>query len=169
MDKKVLTDYLIGKQKEMYQWAYALTSDREEARDLLQSTILKILDSDNKCRDEANLAGWIYTVMRNLYLNECHRNSRLCRMSEQALEWVKNFSPDSSQTDSSDNCCDVREIHEAVEALDRTYKVPFSLYLSGYKYHEIAEEMGIPIGTVKSRIFVCRQRLQVALKDFKEK
>ena len=50
--------------------------------------------------------------------------------------------------------------------LPREYKIPFSMHVSGFKYREIAEKLGLPLGTVKSRIFFTRQRLQQELKDF---
>ena len=168
MDKNVLTDYLVRNQKEMYQWAYNLTLDYENARDLLQSTMLKILAACHAYREEINLDGWVYTVMRNLYFNEYNRAVRQCRLPDDQWARIENFSFDFLSAESSDASCDVREIHEAVEALHETYKIPFSLYLSGYKYHEIARKIGIPIGTVKSRIYVGRQQLQLTLKDFKE-
>ncbi|KAA6306070.1 ECF RNA polymerase sigma factor SigH, partial [termite gut metagenome] len=52
-------------------------------------------------------------------------------------------------------------------ALPREYKVPFSMYVSGFKYREIAEKLELPLGTIKSRIFFTRRRLQEELKDFR--
>lgn len=61
---------------------------------------------------------------------------------------------------------DLKEMHRVVNALPKEYKVPFSMHVSGFKYREIAEKLGLPLGTVKSRIFFTRQRLQQELKDF---
>ena len=61
---------------------------------------------------------------------------------------------------------DLKEMHRIVNALPRDYKVPFSMHVSGFKYREIAERLGLPLGTVKSRIFFTRQKLQDELKDF---
>ena len=61
---------------------------------------------------------------------------------------------------------DLKEMHRIVNSLPRDYKVPFSMHVSGFKYREIADRLGLPLGTVKSRIFFTRQRLQQELKDF---
>ena len=61
---------------------------------------------------------------------------------------------------------DLKEMHRIVNSLPRDYKVPFSMHVSGFKYREIAERLGLPLGTVKSRIFFTRQKLQEELKDF---
>ena len=68
----------------------------------------------------------------------------------------------------NDNAFDMSDIQRAIDTLDRPYKIPMSLYLSGYKYQEIAEKMGIPLGTVKSRIHASRVQLQETLKDFRK-
>ena len=61
----------------------------------------------------------------------------------------------------------VKEITTAINSFSEEYRIPFSMHVAGYKYHEIAEKMDLPLGTVKSRIFFARQRLQEMLKDYK--
>ena len=68
--------------------------------------------------------------------------------------------------ESTESAYDLKEMHRIVNALPREYKVPFSMHVSGFKYREIAEKLGLPLGTVKSRIFFTRQKLQQELKDF---
>ena len=60
----------------------------------------------------------------------------------------------------------VREITKCINDFHDDYRVPFSMHIAGFKYHEIAEKMQLPIGTVKSRIFFARKRLQKALADY---
>ena len=75
--------------------------------------------------------------------------------------------PQESGFDSTEGAYDLKEIHRIVNALPKDYRVPFAMYVSGFKYREIAEKLGLPLGTVKSRIFFTRQRLQNDLKDFR--
>ena len=131
---------LIGVQEELLRFAYKLTANREEANDLLQETSLKALDNEEKYVPDTNFKGWMYTIMRNL--------------------------PQDSGFESTEGAYDLKEMHRIVNALPREYKIPFSMHVSGFKYREIAEKLGLPLGTVKSRIFFTRQRLQQELKDF---
>ena len=68
--------------------------------------------------------------------------------------------------DSPDGAYQIKEITKAINSLNDELKIPFSMFLSGYKYNEIAEKLCVPLGTVKSRIFFARQELQKVLKDF---
>ena len=65
------------------------------------------------------------------------------------------------------NGVSTKEIYRAVNTLPKEYRIPFIMHLSGFKYREIAEKLGLPLGTVKSRIFFTRQHLQTLLKDFR--
>ena len=139
---------LLAVQEELLRFAYKLTSDREEANDLLQETSLKALDNEDKYEPDTNFKGWMYTIMRNIFIN----NYRSL--------------PQDSGFASTEGAYDLKEMHRIVNSLPRDYKVPFSMHVSGFKYREIAERLGLPLGTVKSRIFFTRQKLQEELKDF---
>ena len=88
-------------------------------------------------------------------------------MTKDQIEGVMPFDTVASEG-SEETLFAIEDIQRAVDMLDCTYKIPMTLYLSGYKYQEIAEKMGIPLGTVKSRIHVSRLRLQKELKDFRK-
>ena len=66
-----------------------------------------------------------------------------------------------------DNGYDLKEMNSIVNALPQEYRIPFLMYVSGFKYREIADKMDLPLGTIKSRIHSTRQRLQEELKDFR--
>ena len=131
---------LIGVQEELLRFAYKLTANREEANDLLQETSLKALDNEEKYVPDTNFKGWMYTIMRNIFINNYRKIVR-----------------DQTFVDQTDNLYHLNLPQ---------YKVPFSMHVSGFKYREIAEKLDLPLGTVKSRIFFTRQRLQQELKDF---
>ncbi|MDE6366550.1 MAG: RNA polymerase sigma factor, partial [Muribaculaceae bacterium] len=78
-------------------------------------------------------------------------------------------SAQSSSIDSVEGAYAAGEITEAINSFPDEYRVPFSMHVAGYKYNEIAEQMGLPLGTVKSRIFFARQKLQVLLADYRDR
>ena len=143
---------LIGVQDELLRFAYKLTTDREEANDLLQETSLKALDNEDKYMPDTNFKGWMYTIMRNIDQTE-----NLYHLSL----------PQESGFESTESSYDLKEMHRIVNSLPKEYKVPFAMHVSGFKYREIAEKLNLPLGTVKSRIFFTRQKLQEELKDFR--
>lgn len=162
-----MTDYLIGNQEEMYQWAYRLTRNYDDAQDLLQSTLLCALKSVGMYTEENNISGCLYTIMRNIFFNTTRHSGRCCCMEKEDIERMMQLG-ENALNDNAEIAFDMSDIQRAIDTLDRPYKIPMSLYLSGYKYQEIAEKMGIPLGTVKSRIHASRVQLQETLKDFRK-
>ena len=167
MEKEEMTDYLIGNQEEMYQWAYRLTRNYDDAQDLLQSTLLCALKSVGMYTEENNISGWLYTIMRNIFFNTTRHSGRCCCMEKEDIERMMQLG-ENALNDNAEIAFDMSDIQRAIDTLDRPYKIPMSLYLSGYKYQEIAEKMRIPLGTVKSRIHASRVQLQETLKDFRK-
>lgn len=158
---------LLSVQTELLNFAYKLTADREEANDLLQETSLKALDNEEKYTAETNFKGWIYTIMRNIFINNYRkalRDQTYVDQTDNQYYLNQNFD---IEGDSTEGSYDLKEMHRIVNALPKEYRVPFSMYVSGFKYREIADKLGIPLGTVKSRIYFTRQKLQEELKDFR--
>lgn len=158
---------LLGLQTELLNFAYKLTSDHEEANDLLQETSLKALDNEDKYTDETNFKGWIYTIMRNIFINNYRKALRdQTYVDTTDNQYYLNQGVD-IEVDSTDAAYDMKEIRHIVNGLSKEYRVPFAMYVSGFKYREIADRLGLPLGTVKSRIYITRQKLQHDLKDFR--
>ena len=157
---------LISVQEELLRFAYKLTADKEEANDLLQETSLKALDNEDKYMPDTNFKGWMYTIMRNIFINNYRRIVREQTFVDQTDNLYHLNLPQNSGFASTEGTYDLKEMHRIVNSLPRDYKVPFSMHVSGFKYREIADRLGLPLGTVKSRIFFTRQRLQQELKDF---
>ena len=154
-------------QTELLNFAYKLTADREEANDLLQETSLKALDNEDKYTVETNFKGWIYTIMRNIFINNYRKALRDQTYVDQTdNQFYLNQNID-IEGDSTEGSYDLKEMRRIVNALPKEYRIPFSMYVSGFKYREIADKLGLPLGTVKSRIYFTRQKLQEELKDFR--
>ena len=161
------TQNLLGMQTELHRFALKLTADQEEADDLLQETSLKALDNEDKYTPDTNFKGWMYTIMRNIFINNYRKMVRDQTFVDQTENLYHLNLPQDSGFESTEGNYDLKEIRKIVNTLPKEYRIPFSMYVSGFKYREIAERLGLPIGTFKSRIFFTRQRLQKDLRDFR--
>ncbi|MDH6358132.1 RNA polymerase sigma factor [Parabacteroides sp. PF5-9] len=158
---------LVGMQENLFNFALMLTANRDDAHDLLQDTTLKVLDSQEKFVDNVNFKGWVMTVMRNIFINNYHKVVRAQTVIDQGADVYNLDVMNDSGLDTPEGSHALSEISLAIENLNNELRIPFSLFVSGYKYHEIAEKMDLPIGTIKSRIFFARQELQKTLKDYR--
>lgn len=158
---------LVSVQDELLRFALKLTANREEANDLLQETSLKALDNEDKYAPDTNFKGWMYTIMRNIFINNYRKVVREQTYVDQTDNLYHLNLPQDSGFDSTEGAYDLKEMRRVVNALPSEYRVPFSMHVAGFKYREIADKLDLPLGTVKSRIFFTRQRLQDELKDFR--
>ena len=166
MDKIQFQQRLLGLQEHMMSFAIKLTANRDDALDLIQDTTLKVLDNQEKFVDNINFAGWVMTVMRNIFINNYHKIVRVQTMVDQNADLYNLNIINDSISGSPDKVYQMQEITKAIAELNDDIKIPFTLFLNGYKYHEIAQKLNIPLGTIKSRIFFARKELQNKLKDF---
>lgn len=155
---------LLEVQSELQRFAYKLTNDKDDANDLLQETSLKALANSDKFVAGTNFKGWILTIMRNLFIN----NYRKLLREQTYVDTSDNLFLLNQITESEEhvveNDYDVKEIKKAINSLSEEIRVPFIMHVSGFKYREIAEKLNLPLGTVKSRIFLSRHILQKNLK-----
>lgn len=166
-DKLSFKQRLLGLQGNLYNFACQLTSDKDAAQDLVQDTTLKVLDNEAKYVDNVNFKGWVFTIMRNIFINNYRRQVRSATVVDTTEDlYHLNLCQESGLT-TPEGSFAAKEISVAINSFAKEYKVPFTMYLAGYKYSEIAKKMNLPLGTVKSRIFFARKRLQGMLKDYR--
>jgi len=164
MSQQEFNTALVELEPNLERFAYSLTSDREDARDLLQETYLKALTYKDKFEDNTNIKAWTFTIMKNTFINNYRKsvkqNTTFDSSDNQFMINSKseNYGPDSMYSHS--------EISKKIDSLEDDFKLPFQMHTSGYKYKEIADKLNLKIGTVKSRIFFSRQKLMTALKDY---
>ena len=167
MANKEFEAKLMSLQGNLLNFAYMLTSNKDNAHDLLQDTTLKALDNESKYVDNTNFKGWVFTIMRNIFINNYRRQVRSATVVDTTEDlYHLNLSQESGLS-TPEGSFAAKEISEAIKNFTDEYRVPFSMYIAGYKYNEIADKMGLPLGTVKSRIFFARKRLQALLKDYR--
>jgi RNA polymerase sigma-70 factor (ECF subfamily) len=156
---------LLSMQENMMNFALLLTANHEDAQDLLQETSLKVLNNRAKYKDNRNFKGWVLTVMRNIFINNYHKVVRTQTIIDLNADLYNLDVVNDSDFDSPESSYQIQEITDAINQLNPDLKIPFSMYVSGYQYTEIAEALKIPLGTVKSRIFLARQELKSRLKE----
>ncbi len=157
---------LINMKSNLKRFAMSLTSDNEKANDLVQETYLKAITNRDKFVDYSNLKAWVFTIMKNTFINSYRKGIRENTMVDTTedlyylnlTEEKGSISPDSSYSES--------EIERAINSLEDEFRIPFRMHVEGFKYKEIAEQLGLKIGTVKSRIFFTRQKLMNILRDY---
>lgn len=158
---------LLGLQNNLLNFAYQLTTSRDAAKDLVQDTTLKALDNEEKYVDNINFKGWVFTIMRNIFINNYRRQVRSATVIDTTEDLYHLNLSQESGLETPEGSVAAKEISAAIDSFADEYKIPFTMYIAGYKYAEIAETMQLPLGTVKSRIYFARKRLQVLLKDYK--
>lgn len=166
-DSGTFKQRLLGLQGNLLNYAYQLTTSRETAQDLVQDTTLKVLDNEAKYVDNVNFKGWVFTIMKNIFINNYRRQVRSATVVDTTEDlYHLNLSQESGFS-TPEGSFAAKEISAAIKNFTDDYRIPFTMYVAGYKYSEIADKMQLPLGTVKSRIFFARKRLQALLKDYR--
>lgn len=144
-------------------FAITFTRDLESAKDLLQETIYKALSNRDKYRAGTNIKAWMYTIMRNIFINNYRRTSKQKIIIDNTSNgFLLNYNRISISNTAETNL-GLKEINAAIYSLPEIFKNPFQLYYEGYKYNEIAQILSEPLGTVKSRIHFARKLLKQQL------
>lgn len=147
-------------------YALQLTRNMEDANDLVQETYLKAIKYKSKFEENTNLKGWLYTIMKNSFINNYRKLVRRNTFIDTTDNTYFLDTPTYSTDNASENKFIADDISEAIADLPPELRITFEMNMEGYKYHEIADELDIPIGTVKTRIFVAKRRLRTKLKTY---
>ena len=156
MEKVDFTQGILAIQPDLHRFAYKLTADRESANDLVQE----------KFTYSKNLKGWMYTLMRNIFVNNYRRTVREMNLIDDSYSINQQHLIEDEDADRFEFTYDMKQLYRVIHSIPEEMKVPFQMFVAGFKYREIAEKLGLPMGTVKSRLFFIRKRLKEELKDF---
>jgi RNA polymerase sigma factor (sigma-70 family) len=147
-------------------FANNLTKDSETAKDLFQETLYKALANQEKYNVGTNIKAWLFTIMRNIFINDYRRKAKQQTIFDNTSnDFLLNYNR-AAVFNQAETDLQVKEIHEAIHLLPEIFKTPFLLYFEGYKYHEIAEALNEPLGTIKSRIHFARKLLKEQIKRY---
>lgn len=142
-------------------FAVTLTRDTEAAKDLFQETLYRAISNKDKYNVGTNIKAWLYTIMRNIFINNYRRKAKQNTVFDSTPnDFLLNSSPAAVISSNAESNLRVKDIQMAVFQLPEIFRNPFLLYFDGYKYHEIAEMLEEPLGTIKSRIHFARKLLK---------
>jgi len=157
----------------MYNFAYRLTMDEDEAKDLVQDTYLKAFRFISSFQRGTNAKAWLFRILKNSFINDYRKKSKEpAKLDYQEVETFYN----SDEAD-SDITIDLRvetvqdmigdEIANALNSLAVDFKAVIILCdIEGFTYEEMAKILDIPIGTVRSRLHRARNLLKEKLKEY---
>lgn len=141
-------------------FAVNLTRDTEAAKDLYQETLYKAIANKEKYNVGTNIKAWLFTIMRNIFINDYRRKVKQKTIFDNTPnDYLINLKQ-TTITNAAESDIRIKEIKTAIQQLPEIFKTPFLLYFEGYKYHEIAEVLKEPLGTIKSRIHFARKLLK---------
>ncbi len=144
-------------------FAFNLTKSSEDAQDLFQETAFRALSNKEKFRPGTNFKAWMFTIMKNIFINNYRKKVKANTIidSTENLFYI-NSGSNVIFNDAESNIL-MDELVKMIEDLDETIKTPFIMHFEGFKYQEIADELELPLGTVKSRIFFARKALKSSI------
>jgi RNA polymerase sigma-70 factor (ECF subfamily) len=159
----------------MYNFAYRLTFDEDDAKDLVQETYLKAFRFIDSFQRGTNAKAWLFRILKNSFINDFRKKSKEpAKVDYQEVETYYN----SDDVDASITT-DLRveavqdmigdEISNALNSLAVDFRTVIILCdLEGFTYEEMAKILDIPIGTVRSRLHRARNLLKDKLKTYAE-
>jgi RNA polymerase sigma factor (sigma-70 family) len=147
-------------------FAVSLTRDNETAKDLLQETMFRALANKEKYNNGTNIKAWLYTIMRNIFINDYRRRAKQHTVLDNSINEFLINSNQVAIANAAESSLKMKEIMQAVYRLPDIFRHPFMLYFDGYKYNEIAGILKEPLGTIKSRIHFARKLLKEQLTRF---
>ena len=156
---------LVGLENNLTSFAMSFTRNQEDAKDLTQETMLKAITYRNYYTPQTNFKAWVFTIMRNIFINQYRRNAKTRMIFDHSEDSYMVTNHKSSMGSPTERIA-TKEITQKIEDLTDELKTPFKMHFEGYKYKEIADSMKLPIGTIKSRIFIARKRLMDQLPDY---
>ncbi len=149
-------------------YAYRLTREKNAAMDLFQETAYRAFKNMHQFRKDSNLRSWLMTIMYNAFVNDYRKKKRMVnQIDPQEKDYLLENCSLSVQN-LGELRIDYEEINRLVQDLDAPLRKSFLMSYEGYSYKEISAELEIPVGTVKSRIFQARRKLQRAIRKRSE-
>ncbi|MEM6964893.1 MAG: RNA polymerase sigma factor [Bacteroidota bacterium] len=149
-----------GMSKLLHAFAYNLTKNTEDAKDLFQETSFRALTNKDKFRPGTNFKAWLFTIMKNIFINNYRKKVRANTIMDSTDNNYYINSGSAIIANGGESNIMMQELTQMIDGLDDGIRIPFMMHYEGFKYQEIAEELDLPLGTVKSRIFFARKEMK---------
>lgn len=146
--------------------AITLTRDPHSAADLYQETLYKALANQEKYSVGTNIKAWLYTIMRNIFINNYRRKLKQKMIFDLPPVDARAENLQATVGNNAESEMGLKYIQQAVHNLPELFRRPLVMYFDGYKYHDIADMLNEPLGTIKSRIHFARKLLKSQLQRF---
>ena len=146
--------------KLLHAFAYNLTKNVEDAKDLFQETAYRALTNREKFRAGTNFKAWMFTIMKNIFINNYRKKTKANTIMDSTDNMYYINSGSIIISNAAESNIMMKELTKMIDKLDDSIKVPFLMHYQGFKYQEIADHLELPLGTVKSRIFFARKELK---------
>lgn len=144
----------------LHSFAYNLTKNVEDAKDLYQETAFRAMTNRDKFRPGTNFKAWLFTIMKNIFINNYRKKTKANTIMDSTDNMYYINSGSTVISNGAESNIMMKELIKMIEELDDSVKIPFLMHYQGFKYQEIAEHLELPLGTVKSRIFFARKELK---------
>ena len=148
----------------LHSFAYNLTKNGEDAKDLFQETAFRAMTNRDKFRDGTNFKAWLFTIMKNIFINNYRKKMKANTIIDSTDNNFYINSGTNVVSNAASSSIMMDELGGMIDKLDDSIKIPFEMHYQGFKYQEIADELELPLGTVKSRIFFARKELKQVIK-----
>lgn len=164
MRSKEFVNQITTNRTNLLGFAMKLTRNQEDANDLMQETAYRAYKNLDSFQPNSNFKAWISMIMRNTFINKYRKDKRRFN-HENSLGRERQVNLKATVKNQGESNKTVEELIGLINQLRGDLKHPFLLRYSGYKYDEIAEELDIPLGTVKSQIFYAKKELKQMIKS----
>jgi len=144
----------------LHGFAYNLTQNHEDAKDLYQETAFRAMKNRSKFRVGTNLKAWLFTIMKNIFINNYRRKVKANTIKDSTNNLYYINAGKVTQKNDGDTNILMDELWEMIDNLEESIRIPFKMHYEGFKYQEIADKMELPLGTIKSKIFFARRELK---------
>jgi RNA polymerase sigma-70 factor (ECF subfamily) len=144
----------------LHSFAYNLTKNVEDAKDLFQETAYRAFTNIDKFNPGTNFKAWLFTIMKNIFINNYRKKVKANTIIDSTDNLYFINSGSTIIANDAESNIMIKELTRMIEKLDDSIKIPFLMHYQGYKYQEIADDLDLPLGTVKSRIFFARKELK---------